>query len=172
LTEWSDWSACNGNCGSVGTQHRRRSNLTSAYCEHPLIESRSCNNSCECIVSEWSSWSECSKKCGSGETIRSRIILSNSVTCNYTLEEKKPCNIHCCPIDGSWSPWSEWSNCTSECNSGLRKRKRTCDSPKPYCEGSICEGPSDEVEICNSQPCGNFLILILKQNFINTTNIT
>lgn len=103
-------------------------------------------------------WSECTTSCGSGERERNREIrqYSNFENCNQDLEEIDICNTNCCPVDGFYSAWSEWSECSATCNNGIRKRYRNCDSPKPICGGSPCDGRDEETENCNTQPCAKF----------------
>lgn len=58
-----------------------------------------------------------------------------------------------CLVDGIWSSWSEWSNCTTDCNGGQRTRTRQCNQPAPDCNGTPCDGPSTQSEVCNTQAC-------------------
>lgn len=125
-------------------------------CEMFKLEQEACSKLCDCQYTEWAEWSECSKSCGSGETRRRRMIksFSNISNCYLNLEEINTCNTKCCQIDGKFSSWSQWTECTSSCDSGIRKRYRSCDSPKTDCGGSKCEGAEEEIEICNTKPCG------------------
>lgn len=49
--------------------------------------------------------------------------------------------------------WSVWSQCSSECDSGVQTRERFCNSPSPQHEGSSCPGPHIQTRDCNSHPC-------------------
>ena len=56
-------------------------------------------------------------------------------------------------VNGGWSQWTKWSLCDKPCNSGLGKRLRFCDSPKPKYDGEECTGESEEVRVCNTHAC-------------------
>ena len=45
----------------------------------------------------------------------------------------------------TWSLRKAWSNCSYICGGGVRQR--TCRI------GNDCDGDTQEVEICNTQPC-------------------
>lgn len=56
-------------------------------------------------------------------------------------------------VDGSWSDWSEFSECSTTCGSGSKRRSRSCDSPAPQGDGKACEGDQDETVECISHSC-------------------
>ncbi|CAH1776938.1 unnamed protein product [Owenia fusiformis] len=56
-------------------------------------------------------------------------------------------------VQGGWSPWGLWTQCTSTCGAGVRKRVRFCDSPKP--KNTRCPGSYYDAELCNTQACIN-----------------
>ncbi|XP_078378572.1 coadhesin-like [Oculina patagonica] len=58
-------------------------------------------------------------------------------------------------VDGGYSHWSKFSECSASCGSGLKIRKRSCNSPEPKNGGKDCSGlgPAMESEACNSFPC-------------------
>ncbi|KAI4891889.1 hypothetical protein NFI96_001941 [Prochilodus magdalenae] len=56
-------------------------------------------------------------------------------------------------VNGGWSAWSSWSQCSRDCSSGIRSRKRTCTNPKPKYGGTSCLGPAQEYQECNTTPC-------------------
>lgn len=168
-SEWTPWSACSADCDAPGIQYRTRksSSYSSDVCEEPSLDTRVCEKdpvTCNCIVSEWEEWTPCSKECGSGISKRSRKIVSPNKSCNVTLTESKLCNTDCCPVDGKWSVWNQWSECSAQCNSGLRTRTRSCSNPKPQCNGAPCNGSDSQVEPCNTQPCSKYYLLF---EFIN-----
>ena len=52
-----------------------------------------------------------------------------------------------------WNEWTNWSACSGSCDSGIRVRNRTCDSPG----GDSCQGTDSETGSCALSPCaGNF----------------
>ena len=46
-----------------------------------------------------------------------------------------------------WGPWNKWSECDRPCNGGRRTRSRIC------IQGN-CQGPAEEFQECNTDPCG------------------
>ncbi|TRZ01006.1 hypothetical protein DNTS_013694, partial [Danionella cerebrum] len=56
-------------------------------------------------------------------------------------------------VNGGWSVWGPWSQCSRDCSSGVRNRKRTCTNPKPKYGGLTCLGPGQEFQECNTTPC-------------------
>lgn len=158
MQNWSDWTDCNAHCDQIGIQYRFRNKIqdfSQSLCNETTFESKNCTKQCFCNFTTWSDWSECSNSCGSGFSIRNRKILSENKACNDSTEETKLCYNGCCPVDGKWSPWGQWSACSASCNSGIRKRSRACDSPKPDCKGLPCPGNDTDIEPCNVQPCSN-----------------
>ncbi|KAK2858572.1 hypothetical protein Q5P01_003192 [Channa striata] len=165
---WSSWSPCDVTCG-LGLQQRYRSlvNPPEAIrvlpCTGDSVESRSCSNTCFPVLplgvwSKWTSWSECSKTCFNhvdevGIRQRFRSCNNTNSTCDGDSEEQEPCNTVHCPVNGGWSLWSPWSNCSSECDSGVQTRERFCNSPSPQHGGSSCPGPQIQTRDCNSHPC-------------------
>lgn len=47
-----------------------------------------------------------------------------------------------------WMPWSQWSECTYDCDYGLRTRQRECTG-----EPNICQGADSEIELCVLESC-------------------
>jgi len=56
-------------------------------------------------------------------------------------------------VNGGWGAWATWSTCTKSCGSGMRTRKRACDSPVPKFGGTSCSGKFFEKEFCNNVAC-------------------
>ena len=58
-------------------------------------------------------------------------------------------------VDGGYSEWSAFSDCNASCGSGLKIRKRSCNSPEPKNGGKDCSslGPDMDSVSCNSFPC-------------------
>ena len=46
-----------------------------------------------------------------------------------------------------------WSSCSNTCGKGMKRRHRTCSSPKPNQLGDACDGDSSEYELCNQSDC-------------------
>ncbi|XP_072234960.1 SCO-spondin [Leuresthes tenuis] len=174
---WSSWSLCDITCG-VGLQQRFRSlvNPTGVVkaqpCPGDSSEARLCHRPCLSVLpddvwSKWTSWSECSKTCFSH--VDDVGIRRRFRSCNHTLtvfnhthtqslcdgdsKEEEPCSTLLCPLHGGWSVWSQWSQCSSECDSGIQTRERFCNSPAPQHGGSSCTGPHIQTSDCNSHPC-------------------
>ncbi|GFS43971.1 coadhesin, partial [Nephila pilipes] len=169
---WSQWSQCSVTCGNDGSIFRYRScNNPSPIaegkpCEGPSQDTEKCNAPQLCPVngqwSEWTEWTECSVTCGKGERMRRRA-------CDNPLPEHggEDCDrkdagelqIHSCsaeiphcPVDGEWSNWGDWGPCHSpDCsNSGIAHsfKQRSCNSPIPAHNGSMCQGTFLEAGLC------------------------
>ncbi|XP_071100623.1 properdin-like [Haliotis cracherodii] len=67
-------------------------------------------------------------------------------------------------MDGAFGEWSSWSGeCSTTCGLNVRyvrRRNRTCDSPKPQNGGLDCQGSHSEEKIspCNIPPCPEDII--------------
>ncbi|GFO12445.1 A disintegrin and metalloproteinase with thrombospondin motifs 3, partial [Plakobranchus ocellatus] len=57
------------------------------------------------------------------------------------------------PVDGNWGLWASWTDCSSECGVGIRKRSRVCNNPAPAYNGKKCEGPDWDWETCVNKTC-------------------
>jgi hypothetical protein len=106
VSEWSDWSMCDSNCGP-GTRTRVRLTLppgrekTVAACANvPLLESTVCSAAVDCdagcTFTDWTAWGTCSSSCGGGTVIRIRTRLSGPVATCGPLLESKLCNMQRC----------------------------------------------------------------------------
>uniref|UniRef100_A0A8D3EE01 SCO-spondin n=1 Tax=Scophthalmus maximus TaxID=52904 RepID=A0A8D3EE01_SCOMX len=167
---WSSWSPCDVSCG-LGLQQRYRSPVNPPEavrvqpCPGDSTEARSCSSPClpDGVWSKWTGWSECSKTCFNlvdEVGIRRRFRSCNQTLpafnstrsgCDGDSEEQEPCNtVH---LNGGWSAWTQWSQCSSECDSGVQTRERFCSSPSPQHGGSSCPGPHIQTRDCNSHPC-------------------
>ncbi|XP_076804484.1 uncharacterized protein LOC143448562 isoform X1 [Clavelina lepadiformis] len=75
----------------------------------------------------------------------------NVTAVRYAIEL---CNTHECP---DWSAWSKWSECSTTCDGGTRKRTRQCKykgKPSDLCSFADSQGLiTDELESCNTQSC-------------------
>ncbi|XP_056155186.1 SCO-spondin [Lampris incognitus] len=166
---WSSWSPCDVTCG-LGLQQRYRSPVNprgpvrGQSCLGDSSEALQCFLPCipglpERMWSKWTAWSECSKTCfhhvddvGFRRRFRS-CNHTHTPACGGDSEEQEPCNTINCPVSGGWSTWSPWSQCSSECDSGVQTRERFCNLPSPQHGGSTCPGPHIQTRDCNSHPC-------------------
>ena len=57
------------------------------------------------------------------------------------------------PVDGSWGAWRPWTECSTKCGGGRKRRSRKCDSPAPANGGTSCSGDGTKTMTCNTQPC-------------------
>ncbi|XP_075792870.1 hemicentin-1 isoform X2 [Pelodiscus sinensis] len=165
-SEWLEWQPCSVTCGQ-GVQKRIR------QCNNPLpanggrhcpgrnTDIRSCQNK-PCPVdgnwSEWGSWEECSRTCGQGNKTRTRTCSNPTAQhggqpCDGNAVESIMCNIRLCPVGGAWGSWLPWGPCSETCGKGTQTRLRLCNSPPPAFEGSDCEGPDTQMQICNKRHC-------------------
>ncbi|XP_015209797.2 SCO-spondin [Lepisosteus oculatus] len=178
-TVWSSWAPCDSSCG-LGLQQRYRTPVIPVSvevvppCPGDSTEVRECHTPCETGPeppgsqwSEWTSWSVCSKTCflhvddvGRRKRFRScngtetnSTDITADDTCPGEAQHVQPCNTVPCPVSGGWSPWSPWSLCSSECDSGVQTRQRSCSVPYPRYGGLHCPGPHIQTRECNTHPC-------------------
>lgn len=114
---------------------------------------------------EWSAWSACSQSCGIAIKTRRRTCGNpkpahgGRVCVGVDRTEIYCPNLPPCPlpkqnpIDGVWGPWGAWGECSAQCGSGFRIRRRKCDDPPPQNGGMDCAGCHMDYEVCNTQPC-------------------
>ena len=120
---------------------------------------------------EWGSWidtSTCNQPCGS-EGVKQQArscgrCRNNDVNedCNsdtpapsYTncgslselIRDDAPCNRFDCP---EWTPFGNWTQCSADCNGGIRRRSRSCSTGNLEDCGNE---PSMIEEQCNTGPC-------------------
>ncbi|XP_077188775.1 hemicentin-1 isoform X2 [Paroedura picta] len=165
-SEWLEWQPCSVTCGQ-GIQKRIR------MCNNPLpanggqnckendSERRNCQNK-PCPVegnwSGWGSWEECSKTCGQGNKTRTRTCSNPPAqhggrSCDGNAVESIMCNIRPCPVNGVWSSWLPWGPCSETCGKGTQTRLRLCNNPPPSFDGSSCNGPDAQMQVCSEQDC-------------------
>lgn len=167
--DWSRWSSgvCSNKCGD-GTVIKKRvcmnpHSFGTAYCDGKKEDSK--KEYCKglaCAVdggwSDWGDWGECDKPCGGGFQLKKRTCTNPAPSiggkdCEGADGIQRPCNTQACPIDGGWSEWDDWSECSSECGGGEKKRSRRCDNPSPTNGGNECVGTAIETAPCNTQAC-------------------
>ncbi|XP_034265503.1 hemicentin-1 isoform X1 [Pantherophis guttatus] len=166
FSQWLDWQPCSVTCGP-GVQKRIRlcNNPFPANggrsCMEPDYEIRICQSKL-CPVdgswSEWGSWEECSKTCGQGNKTRTRSCSNPPAQhrgrpCEGNAVEPILCNIRPCPVNGAWSSWLSWGPCSETCGKGTQNRIRLCNNPPPLFDGSYCNGPDVQMQVCNERNC-------------------
>jgi hypothetical protein len=73
-------------------------------------------------------------------------------------------------VHGGWSSWGKWGTCSATCDTGMRRRIRSCTKPRPERFGNHCFGNNDEAELCKFGPCTSNVCLILSSN--NSDKVT
>lgn len=55
-------------------------------------------------------------------------------------------------VDGRYTQWGEWSECSTTCDPGSRKRERSCTNPPPQNGGKDCSslGEASQTKWCNT----------------------
>ncbi|NXU50379.1 HMCN1 protein, partial [Turnix velox] len=166
FSAWLEWRACSVTCGQGVQQRVRQCNSPQPAnggrsCEGPDTDVRSCHNK-PCPVdgnwSEWGLWEECSKSCGQGNRTRTRTCSNPAAQhggkpCNGSAVESVICHIRPCPVDGEWSSWMPWGPCSETCGKGTQTRLRLCNNPPPAHQGSYCQGPEAQMQVCNKRRC-------------------
>ena len=83
-----------------------------------------------CRWLNWGAWNECVGLCGHGQQKRHRRCLGGvpgepnccpGDDCDY-----KPCSNPVGDTCAYWSGWNEWSQCSTSCGAGERRKQRTC----------------------------------------------
>jgi semaphorin 5 len=135
-TDWSAWSACQGNCDStqrVRTRTRTCTNPTpknnGRLCVGPDQEEETCTQEMmnPCISKNqnqwfaWGAWTQCSKSCGEGFQMRKRVCNGkNCVGCN---QEWQTCNSEPCQGKNETGKW-ELIEANAVSKQSLEKRFR------------------------------------------------
>ncbi|XP_078350782.1 mucin-like protein isoform X1 [Oculina patagonica] len=110
-------------------------------------------------LTEWGPWGPCGATCAPGGTqMRYRNCtnpppINNGSDCQGPRNETQQCNVQPCPVDGNFTNWGPWGPCSAYCAGGTQMRYRNCTNPPPINNGSDCQGPRNETQQCNVQPC-------------------
>ncbi|XP_052222965.1 thrombospondin-1-like isoform X2 [Dreissena polymorpha] len=162
---WSSWSGCDVTCAN-GIQTRHRSCTDPAPknggldCLGTGTESQSCIMEA-CPVhggwSQWSPWGSCSVTCDIGMQRRDRSCDNPYPTksgdhCFGDSRDDRICLTTGC-TNGNWSAWENWSSCSASCGGGRKTRNRACNNPSPSLLGRYCDGPPQDVDVCNVSSC-------------------
>lgn len=166
MSDWSNWSECDGNCTTGGEGHRYRErfimrNATNGGvpCDlNPRLEKRACKQhleDCEdvCEFGDWAPWGPCEGACGEGQMTRRREVISGARGECSGPTETAPCFVSPCPVDCVTTDWSEWSECDTPCGGGEMKRTRELIAGAAN-GGKKC-GNLWELKTCNEYPCIN-----------------
>ena len=155
LSQWSDWSNCRNNYSS-----RTRDLIgypSSVIPDHiPLRLTQQLH--CDFVTYSWrvSDWSDCltdsNALCSHGYQNRNvECVGSNGLTSNLceVLDEplsNRTCQLECC----EYSEWSVYSECSTDCGTGVKSRWRIILSSD--CDQSIGAIQTSEEE-CSLTPC-------------------
>lgn len=148
ISEWSAWSDCSAECGG-GQKFRDREILfmpmnAGKPCNETLEVIEECNRhgcggkAIDCKLGDWDEWGACSK-CG-GIKRRFRQIEDHPSGGGESCKEDALQDAGVCLSDCShgkkkyctWEAWGAWGECSANCGSAYRKRKRvlgTSDKP-------------------------------------------
>ncbi|XP_070559413.1 properdin-like [Ptychodera flava] len=161
---WSEWGECSKTC-EEGYSRRERTCKDGHDCRGrgnsqqviPCVMQDICPVNGE--WSDWGLWSSCSVTCGFGRENRQRFCNNpppqhGGRDCQGNKIQSRDCDMGNCPIDGNWGQWSEYTACSKTCGSdGTRRRIRECDQPPPMFGGKQCRGQSQQIQICELDPC-------------------
>eukprot|EP00930_Biecheleria_cincta_P043973 TRINITY_DN30169_c0_g2_i1.p1 TRINITY_DN30169_c0_g2~~TRINITY_DN30169_c0_g2_i1.p1 ORF type:complete len:1516 (+),score=202.90 TRINITY_DN30169_c0_g2_i1:88-4635(+) len=162
--DWTSWSNCSVSCGQgfqLRTREMNYEQFGGKSCNGSVFQNQECSPApCpqHCAWSEWDPWSHCTKSCkesnisGPGKITRHRqkhiMAAFGGLDCDGTSTESQ----ECCRDDCEWMPWSDWGVCNFTCgHAPQRHRSRTNTPGGPG--GLLCDGPSNETGVCQSDQC-------------------
>ncbi|XP_067860093.1 thrombospondin type-1 domain-containing protein 7A-like isoform X1 [Heptranchias perlo] len=182
FTNWSKFSSCSGDCGTVQTRRRTLVGKSKKRekCRNtqlfPLIETQFCpcdkytaqpiGNLSDCILPEGKMETMLGMKVQGDIKECGRGYRYQSLTCrdqNNRLVESGRCNRHAyieeaciipCPSDCKLSEWSNWSRCSKSCGSGVKVRSKWLRE-KPYNGGRPCPklDHTNQAQVYEVVPC-------------------
>ncbi|XP_032901589.1 thrombospondin type-1 domain-containing protein 7A isoform X1 [Amblyraja radiata] len=182
FTNWSKFSSCTGDCGTVQTRRRTivGKSKKREKCRNtqlfPLIETQFCP--CDKYTAQpLGNWSDCILPEGKMDTMLGMKVQGDIKECgrgyryqalacrdqNNRLVESARCNRHAyieeacvipCPSDCKLSEWSNWSRCSKSCGSGVKVRSKWLRE-KPYNGGRPCPKLDhvDQAQVYEVVPC-------------------
>ena len=172
---WSDWSACDVECGggvrerafTVHTPAREGGRVClAADGDTERMLAPECVAPCRVnCVGAWSDWSACSEQCDGG--VRSRTFsvavaaAQGGAACEaeHMATQETSCNVETCDtmLDCIGS-WVSWSACSVPCGGGTRSRTYRIETREQNggsaatCDIEASRAPA-QVEACNEHAC-------------------
>ncbi|XP_078703551.1 SCO-spondin-like [Branchiostoma floridae x Branchiostoma belcheri] len=142
--EESCGTTCPRTCAELSSQVMCTSEcLDGCRCPHgKLLQDEVCVDPAEC-------------RCYyAGQEYSIGAVISTGPCQNCTcIQGNMVCTQELCPVDCGWTLWSSWGNCTKPCDGGTRRRYRSGSNPPAQDGGRLCQGVSEQLEVCNTQPC-------------------
>ncbi|KAL5250413.1 hypothetical protein ACHWQZ_G016220 [Mnemiopsis leidyi] len=151
--EWTEWSACDKECGFGEKTRTRMKKKNSGECVERKDTKKCYLERCkkekdDCEIGLWADWSSCTPECGSSrKRSRKRNVTMNrrDAICppdTQTLPcQKIECDKKACPV----SEWSEWKPCDCETKKSASERviekQGTCKKiiRRRNCEDEECQ---------------------------------
>ena len=132
--DWTKWTEepCSVKCG-MGVKKVSRNCTVGTTCTGKKSQKIKCFAGKKCgRAGGWSAWKDitsCSQQCGPGEKIQRRkcnapVPAPNGDYCSGMHMRKQPCIIRKCT--DVYTAWSLFSQCTSSCGPGTKRRSRKC----------------------------------------------
>jgi len=169
MSQWTEWNTCDKTCDGGQTVRFRQVNTQPTVggdaCPTTLKETAPCaevpcGGHSDCELSDWTAFTACSVSCGVGQQTRTRSVLhvasGNGRGCVGHMSETSACPVQpdCGEhVDCVWGQWGPWSDCTCECDGGMKRRDRSILTA-PTGRGKLCDPiAKQEISPCNTQPC-------------------
>lgn len=136
FSEWEQ-GPCTVSCGGGSALVKRHIQAPArgggTPCKGPIFRTMTCGQTecpgitrTPCTWSDWENWGKCDTS--NGERKRFRHIATMP-TDGQVCEPGDSEEVQACSVDGSgpycgWADWGAWSNCSKDCNLGMRHRRR------------------------------------------------
>lgn len=182
-SDWKDWSPCSTTCGA-GTQERERTcteprpafggnDCVGVSRESKSCQARACPGNIIVLTFFTEAWFSVRHRHLTNVRLfflwelQFSIISSTLLLCAFLISGRCLFSwLRCCfsSVHGDWTPWNEWTSCSKTCGAGTQTRERKCESPRPEYGGRPCEGPKEQVRVCNARNCpGRFAKLNIRE---------